>query len=337
MEAKAKSGKPVVYQDLQSDFSTLGNEISKGGLPGDVFNAYSDIHEAIGDEMQRLADSQGEPIDTAKVPRKMVDGKATNEPVYSTDMGKDVYDARAYWRRMKQTFGKTKTINDAATKAIGGGKDEAQENQMRLLGSFDPQIPQLHSLVQTLEERAKSLPKPVPERVLMRNVAESRTAPPKLKLTPPEPPKLPAPRKVGPEDVRSAKAEAVANRADTFRNRGGGLASTFLVLDGIRNAFHGNVAAIGEDIGARAAFGVAKQSAARLLENPKVANWLSQATPRDVAQIPADLRGDFPALVKAAQAKGIKVSPALLGNAAVSGMPAPRAKHPTDVYQDMEP
>jgi hypothetical protein len=337
MEAKAKSGKPVVYQDLQSDFSTLGNEISKGGLPGDVFNAYSDIHEAIGDEMQRLADSQGEPIDTAKVPRKMVEGKATDEPAYSTDMGKAVYDARAYWRRMKQTFGKTKEMNDAATKAIGGGKDEAQENQMRLLGSFDPQIPQLHSLVQTLEERAKSLPKPVPERVLMRNVAESRTAPPKLKLTPPEPPKLPAPRKVGPEDVRSAKAEAVANRADTFRNRGGGLASTFLVLDGIRNAFHGNVAAIGEDIGARAAFGVAKQSAARLLENPKVANWLSQATPRDVAQIPADLRGDFPALVKAAQAKGIKVSPALLGNAAVSGMPAPRAKHPTDVYQDMEP
>jgi hypothetical protein len=50
-----------------------------------------------------------------------------------------------------------------------------------------------------------------------------------------------------------------------------------------------------------------------------------------VAQIPADLRGDFPNLVKAAQAKGIKVSPALLGIAAVGGMPAPRrvtATHP---------
>ena len=166
------------------------------------------------------------------------------------------------------------------------GRTTRKKTTFRLLGSFDPQIPQLHSLVQTLEAKAKSLPKPVPERVLMRNVAESRTAPPKLKLTPPEPPKLPAPRKVGAEDVQPAKAEAVANRADTFRNRGGGLASTFLVLDGIRNAFHGNVAAIGEDIGARAAFGVAKQSAARLLENPKVANWLSQATPRDVAQSP---------------------------------------------------
>ena len=334
---RAASQEPIRYEDLQADYSTLGNELSKGTLDGPTFHAYNEIHEAIGNEMQSIADSEGEPLDTTKVPRKIVDGKPTDYPAYRTTMGKQLYDARNYWRRMKQTFGKTKIINDAATKAIGGAKDEAQENQMRLLGSFDPQIPQLHSLVQTLEARAKSLPKPVPERVLMRNVAESRTAPPKLKLTPPEPPKLPAPRKIGPEDVRAAKAEAVANRADTFRNRGGGLASTFLVLDGIRNAFHGNVAAIGEDIGARAAFGVAKQSAARLLENPKVANWLSQATPRDVAQIPPDLLGDFPNLVKAAQAKGIKVSPALLSIAAVSGLPAPRAKHPTDVYQDMEP
>ena len=334
---RAASQEPIRYEDLQADYSTLGNELSKGTLDGPTFHAYNEIHEAIGNEMQSIADSEGEPLDTTKVPRKIVDGKPTDYPAYRTTMGKQLYDARNYWRRMKQTFGKTKIINDAATKAIGGAKDEAQENQMRLLGSFDPQIPQLHSLVQTLEARAKSLPKPVPERVLMRNVAESRTAPPKLKLTPPEPPKLPAPRKIGPEDVRAAKAEAVANRADTFRNRGGGLASTFLVLDGIRNAFHGNVAAIGEDIGARAAFGVAKQSAARLLENPKVANWLSQATPRDVAQIPPDLLGDFPNLVKAAQAKGIKVSPALLSIAAVNGLPAPRAKHPTDVYQDMEP
>jgi hypothetical protein len=334
---RAASQEPIRYEDLQADYSTLGNELSKGTLDGPTFHAYNEIHEAIGNEMQSIADSEGEPLDTTKVPRKIVDGKPTDYPAYRTTMGKQLYDARNYWRRMKQTFGKTKIINDAATKAIGGAKDEAQENQMRLLGSFDPQIPQLHSLVQTLEARAKSLPKPVPERVLMRNVAESRTAPPKLKLTPPEPPKLPAPRKIGPEDVRAAKAAAVANRADTFRNRGGGLASTFLVLDGIRNAFHGNVAAIGEDIGARAAFGVAKQSAARLLENPKVANWLSQATPRDVAQIPPDLLGDFPNLVKAAQAKGIKVSPALLSIAAVSGLPAPRAKHPTDVYQDMEP
>jgi hypothetical protein len=340
MEAKAKSGKPVVYQDLQSDFSTLGNEISKGGLPGDVFNAYSDIHEAIGDEMQRLADSQGEPIDTAKVPRKMVEGKATDEPAYSTDMGKAVYDARAYWRRMKQTFGKTKEMNDAATKAIGGGKDEAQENHIRLLGSFDPQIPQLHSLVQTLEAKAKSLPKPVPERVLMRNVAESRTAPPKLKLTPPEPPKLPAPRKIGAEDVQPVKAAKATDRAAYVRHIGQraavyGVASAPLEI--AAGIFRGSpiLEAIGV-LQAPAALATT-EAIARFLENPRFVKFVSQATPRDVAEIPADIRGDFPNLVKAAQAKGIKVSPALLGIAAVSGMPAPRAKHPTDVYQDMEP
>lgn len=308
---RAASQEPIRYEDLQADYSTLGNELSKGTLDGTTYHAYDQMHEAIGKEMQGIADENG--------------------------MGEQLTDARNYWRRMKQTFGKPISFTDAASKTLGGLKDETQENQIRLLGSFDPEIPKLFSHVSNIEKGVEAQPKPVSERVLTTKAAESRVAPPKLDLTPRPEPKLPAPRKVGPEDVQAAKAEAVAKRADTFRNRGGGLASTFLVLDGIRNAFHGNVAAIGEDIGARAAFGVAKQSAARLLENPKVANWLSQATPRDVAQIPADLRGDFPNLVKAAQAKGIKVSPALLGIAAVSGLPAPRAKHPTDVYQDMEP
>jgi hypothetical protein len=308
---RAASQEPIRYEDLQADYSTLGNELSKGTLDGTTYHAYDQMHEAIGKEMQGIADENG--------------------------MGEQLTDARNYWRRMKQTFGKQISFTDAASKTLGGLKDETQENQIRLLGSFDPEIPKLFSHVSNIEKGVEAQPKPVPERVLTTKAAESRVAQPKLDLTPRPEPKLPAPRKVGPEDVQAAKAGAVAKRADTFRNRGGGLASTFLVLDGIRNAFHGNVAAIGEDIGARAAFGVAKQSAARLLENPKVANWLSQATPRDVAQIPADLRGDFPNLVKAAQAKGIKVSPALLGIAAVSGLPAPRAKHPTDVYQDMEP
>lgn len=308
---RAASQEPIRYEDLQADYSTLGNELSKGTLDGTTYHAYDQMHEAIGKEMQGIADENG--------------------------MGEQLTAARDYWRRMKQTFGKQISFTDAASKTLGGLKDETQENQIRLLGSFDPEIPKLFNHVSNIEKGVEAQPKPVPERVLTTKAAESRVAPPKLDLTPRPEPKLPAPRKIGPEEVQAAKAEAVANRADTFRNRGGGLASTFLVLDGIRNAFHGNVAAIGEDIGARAAFGVAKQSAARLLENPKVANWLSQATPRDVAQIPADLRGDFPNLVKAAQAKGIKVSPALLGIAAVSGMPAPRAKHPTDVYQDMKP
>jgi hypothetical protein len=57
---------------------------------------------------------------------------------------------------------------------------------------------------------------------------------------------------------------------------------------------------------------------ARILENPRFVKFMSQATERDAAQIPADIRGDFPKVVKAAQAKGIKVAPALLGIAATS-------------------
>jgi len=91
------------------------------------------------------------------------------------------------------------------------------------------------------------------------------------------------------------------------------------------------------DIAARGGLAATQYAFVKILSNPKFVEFMSRATPRDVAQIPPDLLGDFPNLVKAAQAKGIKVSPALLSIAAVSGLPAPRAKHPTDVYQDMEP
>ena len=338
---RAASQEPIRYEDLQADYSTLGNELSKGTLDGTTYHAYDQMHEVIGKEMQGIAGEVDEKAGLKPTFRDLPDGTKQRVPAPGGQEA-GLIEAQNYWRRMKQTFGKTKIINDAATKAIGGAKDEAQENQMRLLGSFDPQIPQLHSLVQTLEARAKSLPKPVPERVLMRNVAESRTAPPKLKLTPPEPPKLPAPRKIGPEDVQAAKAEAMGGRAEAAQ-RGvegkvfSGSMSGLAAYDFMRSVMQGNFAHAGLDIAARGGLAATQYAFVKILSNPKFVEFMSRATPRDVAQIPPELRGDFPNLVKAAQAKGIKVSPALLGIAAVSGLPAPRAKHPTDVYQDMEP
>ncbi len=318
MTRRMESGKPVVYQDLQSDYSTLGNELSKGTLPGDVFTTYSDMHDAIGEEMQRMADSEGTPVDLTKVPRRMVDGVATDEPAYKTDIGKHVYDTRNYWRRMKQTFGKTKIINDAATKAIGGARDEAQENQMRLLGSFDPSIPHLDSLVQTLEAKAKSLPKPVPERVLTRNVAEQRTEAPnrvgfKVKLTPPEPTKLHIPKTIGPEDVQRAKAASLAEEG-----KGNSMANSLTVFSAARDILRRNPTGFAVDLGARGLVGAGRAVIRQFLDRPAVTEWLTKATQRDVDAIPPDLRGDFPNVVKAAQAKGIKVSPALIGIAAAS-------------------
>ena len=117
---KQERGDAFTYEDLQGDYSRLGKELSKGTLPGDEFHAYDLLHEAIGEEMQRIADSEGK--------------------------GAELKDARDYWRRMKQTFGKPLSETDAATGVLRSTAPNLAEkstmaNRIRLLGSFDPKSP----------------------------------------------------------------------------------------------------------------------------------------------------------------------------------------------------
>jgi hypothetical protein len=58
---------------------------------------------------------------------------------------------------------------------------------------------------------------------------------------------------------------------------------------------------------------------ASVLKNPRVVEFLTKATPADIEVVPPDLRGDLSGIVKEAQKSGIKVSPALLKEAAKKG------------------
>lgn len=49
----------------------------------------------------------------------------------------------------------------------------------------------------------------------------------------------------------------------------------------------------------------------RVFQNPRVIDFFTRATPKDIAQVPEDLRGNLPQIVRAAQSQGVKVSPAL--------------------------
>ena len=292
---RIKSEAPIRYEDLQSDYSNLGRELSKGTLPGDVYHAYDVMHEAIGDEMQRIADSQG--------------------------MGAHLTDARNYWRRMKQTFGKPITFTDAANKAIGGVKDEAQENAIRLLGSFDPSIPRIAAHVANIEKGVDAMPKPVPERVLTRDAAAKRVAAPQLELTPRPTPKTFEPQKIGPEEVAGAKGKGVEARERQIGHRTGWVAAGSLIyatLDMLKGEVP-SPAGVGASVGGSLAI---QAAVTKMLTSPKVLDFLTKATPADVAQIPPELRGDFPKLLSAAQKRGIKVSPALTAGfttAAIAG------------------
>ena len=332
MEKTIEEGIVPSYADLQGDYSSLCKELSKGNLPGDVFHAYDQLHEAIGDELQRIADSKGQ--------------------------GAALKDARNYWRRMKQTFGQPLSEGDVATKALKTSAPdiasaEEQANRIRLLGSFDPRLPGLFEHIQNLQKGAESLPKPVPEQTRLKSLAEARkplpSPPPRPEVIPnPEPvppkevqpsaraeipnrpeqvqlklPKLPervappdrpleTPEKTtGSGDIRGKKLSSLQRRIGKIRSRGEWIATGAAGYRLISNILSGNLAAVPADLfeGGVAIGGI--EGIARLLENPTVVEMLTRPRPEDIAQIPPELRGDMATIAQIAARKGIKVDPRL--------------------------
>ena len=344
IEKAVKENDSVPYSDLQGYYSELGRELSKGTLPGDVFHTYDTLHEAIGDQMQKVADSKG--------------------------MGKQLTDARNYWRRMKQTFGKPFAANDAASGVLKGpsglSSEDALLNEVRLLGSFDPGIPGQFAHVKNIERGLKALPDAVPARQLTQQLAEAKAKPlplaprrggtptapepvtpryvkppdrtpipdrppavqakmpdPYERVAPPDRPKENAPKKIGAEDIREAKGASLEKKADRIRSLGD-YGAVWPAFYSLRTLIHGGVPNLLEAGAEATAIPALGHGIANILEKPAVKDFLTRATARDVAQIPEDLRGDMSAVVKAAQKKGIKVSPLLVRSVQGTAFLAPR-------------
>jgi hypothetical protein len=266
------------YSDLQGYYSELGKELSKGTLPGDVYHALDTLHESIGDEMQRIADSQGK--------------------------GAQLTDARNYWRRMKQTFGRPYNPTDAANvtleKATGNAAEEEQANRVRLLGSFDPSIPQTVEHISNLRQGVEALGKPKPLREVV------KPNPPK-----PEAKQIHAPE-VNTREIREqlvdrwAKGESSLNKFQITRLTSGGIGAL------IGGVLHGELGAgAGATIGA--AFGPAM--IAKLAESPAVREWLTRPPAgelADLSKVPyADRIKITDGLKQVADKAGIKIAPLL--------------------------
>jgi hypothetical protein len=284
---KTDKGGMLTYKDLQGYYSELGKELTKGTLPGDVYAAYDTLHESIGNEMQRIADENGQ--------------------------GAQLKDAQNYWRRMKQAFGKPLGQSDVATQVLNSQSPEmAQQaetaNRVRLLGSFDPEIPKAFEDIGKARAAAKDAPTVLP----------GETA------------------KLGPEEVRQAKTDSLQKRAGQAREVGNRLVRYGVGLKALWDAFHLNVEGMGQDVGiAGAAYGLSHM-AAKALENPNVVDFLTKPTPADIAQIPPEMRGNFPAIMQAAKARGIKIDPritAVLGITALNGPKARKLKDLSEAYR----
>lgn len=296
MEKRIETGDPITYSDLQGDYSALGKELSKGTLPGDVYHAYDQIHEALGNEMQRIADSKG--------------------------MGQQLTDARNYWRRMKQTFGKPFSMTDAATKTLSSAApnlatDAEQANRIRLLGSFDPNIPSMFSDMENIQNGLKALPKPESERTRLRTLTEAHTAtqPPKGTVIPRAPVELPAVpheapiqpelTRVTPQSISQQKANIAFRAAEPMHT--GRIPKSAV---GMAHYLQRNAMGL-----------IADQ---RWGQN--FINSLTNLTQADIDQamrLPADQRSGFEAIVREARRRGIPVGAgAVVGGVAGALRPA---------------
>lgn len=300
---RIEAGDALTYEDLQGFYSELGNEISKGTLPGDIYTAYDTMHEAVGNDMQRIADSQG--------------------------MGKQLLNARNYWRRMKQTFGKPYNPTDAANLALdktaGSVMQRAEQvNRLRLLGSFDRTIPQTASHVANIQRGLDALPKEAPVRNIVQPLPQNPGPAqlPKFEGTPEELARqtTPLPQGVGKtvidqSDIVSANKEAYTKGLQRAQHWTLYLGAVWPAIEAMRYLVRGEMPTasgaigIGSSLAARAAMD-------KIFTNPHVVDFFTKATTKEIAAVPPELRGDLPNAVAAAQSRSIRVSPILAAYAA---------------------
>ena len=311
---KVQQGEVLSYEDLQGYYSELNRELNKGTLLGDVYAAYDTLRDVIGDDMQRIADSQG--------------------------MGAELKDARNYWRRMKQTFGQSSdAINNRAGKAVASANpdyadDQAADFRNRLLASFDPEIPKLLDSASKARERLGKMPSeeaarkmkadnPIPRQPEAPQVAPPATKPVPKARTPLEF----KPKTLGPEDVRAAKDAGMQSRADYIGNKAGVAAGTYLIYRLLGALTHHEFADIPSAIEGGVLGYAGLKTVSKLFENPSIREFATKATAQDLAQIPPEMRSQLAPFAEEAKKQGIKVSPALISLTASAGAGLP-SNHP---------
>jgi hypothetical protein len=240
----------ISYDDLQGYYSEIGRELKKGTLPGDVYTAYNTLQEAIGGEMQKVADQNG--------------------------MGPQLTDAQTSWRNLKQTFYDPKSPLRKAldSKEPGAaartlvGKDRTG---IEALAKYDPELAQRANALRGYHEEAAATrpstaaPKPTP-------MLSPKEAPAPY----PEPQVAPV-KKIGPQEVQEAKGEKLQKRADRIRHAGY-LSATWAPFYAVKQMIGGhapNLVTVGGEMAGTAALG---HGIASILERPAVVNFLTKAT-----------------------------------------------------------
>lgn len=324
----AVSSPPVTFADLQGYYSELGAELSKGTLPGDVYQAARALQDSVGGLMQQLADGAGvgKQLSAArKFYRDYMD--AFHEPSGPSASGSPIAQALL-----------AKDPSIAVQKFAGASGDRG----IAILRRYDPALADLAQHAQTVKRGTptgavptrKSISTIPPAKVTPVPTGPSLPLPPVLESAPvarasnlPLPPVLPEPetvpvdlkpmRTISAGDITAAKQAAAEASAGKWWRRGN-WAAAVPIFQAMRAFWGGHIPSIPlmglESAGVLATTKFANE----LLRYPPMIRFLTQARPEDVALIPPDLRGDLPGLVSQARRQGIRVAPALIAATAGS-------------------
>jgi hypothetical protein len=348
----SEASEGVSGDKMPSLLKEFGDRIRHSPLTYDD-HAYDLMHEGIGKEMQSIAARYDEAHGLAPTIKKLSDGTEQRVP---NPQGAEaaLSQSRNYWRRMKQTFGKALVSSDSATKALKTSAPDVaaaneQANRIRLLGGFDPRIPQVFNHIRNIQKGIDALPEQVSPRQVVQQFAKAYQPPgsiprpgvvepepvkPVERVAPPDRPEPKPSQKISIEDMQRANEAA-------FRSHGHGV-TTFLmrraaiwpVIRMLSDLTRTGTTSL-RPLAAIPAAGSAGMAVETMLEHPGVREFFTKATRQQVAQIPPDLRGAMPDIVAQAKAQGVQISPVLAAYAAA--IQRNRKQQPAQSTQPVQP
>jgi len=311
LDATSADVPPADFDTLQGYYSELGKALSSSTrLLPDVYRAVSSLRDNIGTMMKNMArdggagatltEAQGlfrrymEAFDDSKSPIAQALGERSPElavgHLLKKGMRQPIRNDLAEFDPSRNGEGGAAALYDNMTQAYRNMKSVSKPIKV-------PETPKAPKLKATPE---------APERV------EPKATRPPNRVEAPDRPEEPEPEKIGNVDTQEAKRESLAKRRKFIvekinwaATRVGGLGAIYELMRG-RPGTAGQVAAVGLGM-----YGIG-QTIDLLLQNEKVVNALIKVTPRDIAEIPPEMRGNLRAVVEEAQRRGIRVPPILV-------------------------
>ena len=331
--------KPSTYNELQGYVSEIGRELSKGTLPGDIFQAYKALQEKLLDRMETIANIQG----VGAMMRTARSGYARYMQTFFEPVGpRSSALAKALRERLPENaiphLSGAEDVRDIRTKLAEFDPGEAGQGGAAKL--YDNYLSALREY--------RALPK---EGALAKAVKEPTPPKPKEPPVAPKPPKPIVPKpietkitKVGTSELDKAKRaalEASVNSTDRF----GGWILPMTIVHMTLGALKLNGALFLTSFLDIPAYLWTREKIAQVLEKPGVEDWITKPTPGDIRELmklPPEYRGVIQQrtadIVKAQLESGRRVSPQLLGFiAGQATTPLAPRRNPSDEWSNPQP